>query len=490
MCLTLEEEVTETMEEAKLAKDVQEAAQGFLAPLKNKPAAGRPHYEHSLRVGLLCQKIARHMRLDEKALLLAGLLHDVGKAQTNPATLGKTEGWSENDYDEIKPHVLDSYRMLRGRLDFTAEIILWHHRFQKNKYPNTIPPPLHEYSEGTRTLIPFYGRLLSLADCYDAFHRVNDKTEGRRLGEDEIREKMIMLNPDQKHLIQELYAADVFGNGLPATQSEEQDRIYELAWKDWQGKRTPEEVARHVMLACALEPLSDKFGCTTRIRDQTPHQRLEYFITGAINIGRAFEILAERFLTEKEQPMLYDLAYKAQLDSKRNRKGGRVNHGIIELFVPIVAAQCKYSPDYRLGADDVLDKAIEVMKNTNRQDVDELIRMRRLAYDLSGYFDRPVEEHKGTNTIFDYYIRDLAGAKKPTNIAHNGEFVNCFPTIKRIYDAIGKSTQPHFVQKAESAYRQARKQMPEGTAAGFIADCIAAGIYLQLSEHPKEKLVR
>ena len=43
------------------------------------------------------------------------------------------------------------------------------------------------------------------------------------------------------------------------------------------------------MLACALEPLSDKSGCTTRHRDISSYQKLEYFVAGAINIG---EILA------------------------------------------------------------------------------------------------------------------------------------------------------------------------------------------------------
>jgi hypothetical protein len=108
-------------------------------------------------------------------------------------------------------HVMDGYRLIRGQFDFSAEVILWHHRFQHNGYPADMPALLHEYSQGTRVMIQFYGRLLALADGFDAFHRVNEKytpVDGP-VGE-WIREKMLEHNPDQRVLVQELYDASVF----------------------------------------------------------------------------------------------------------------------------------------------------------------------------------------------------------------------------------------------------------------------------------------
>lgn len=168
-------------------------------------------WEHSIRVGLLCEKIASFMHLDSKALFYPGILHDIGKALTDPQTLKKVEAFQPKDYREIMNHVKDGYRLLRGYFDFTAEVMWWHHRFQPNKYPKNLPKNLHEYSEGTKIIIPLYGRLLSLADSYDALHRINKKfeTETSLTGE-QIKEKMINFNPDQKILIDELYKADIF----------------------------------------------------------------------------------------------------------------------------------------------------------------------------------------------------------------------------------------------------------------------------------------
>ena len=179
----------------------------FLGLLKLKDTAT---YEHSIRVGLVSRAIARCMHLDQKPAFYAGLLHDCGKAQTNPATLKKTSGWTPADTAEIMSHVVDGYRLLRGQFDFTAEIILWHHRFQPNSYPALMPPPIHDYGAGTRVMIPMFGRILAIADQYDACHRVNERTPADRtkIGET-IKEQMIAGNPDQRVLIEELNALDV-----------------------------------------------------------------------------------------------------------------------------------------------------------------------------------------------------------------------------------------------------------------------------------------
>jgi putative nucleotidyltransferase with HDIG domain len=191
----------------KITKEKQEAIKAFLLVLKNKDLAT---YEHSIRVGLVASRIARRMLLDGKALLYAGILHDIGKTKTRPQTLKKTDGWNKSDTLEMKKHVLDGYEMLRGLFDFSAEIDIWHHLFQSGGYPKRVPAHLHCYCAGTKVIIPFYGRLLSIADCYDALHRVNDKfgTVQPLTGE-AIKEKMLELNPDQQKLILRLYEEEV-----------------------------------------------------------------------------------------------------------------------------------------------------------------------------------------------------------------------------------------------------------------------------------------
>ena len=171
------------------------------------PATSR----HGIRVALLCRAIARFMHLDQKAAFYSGALHDVGKAQTDPKTLTKTSGWTQADTEEIRSHVMDGYRLIRGQFEFSAEVILWHHRFQPNSYPAELPGPLHEYSQGTKVMIPLFGRILALADQFDATHRINDKfTAGPSAVGEWVKEQMFKHNPDQRVLIQELYDADIF----------------------------------------------------------------------------------------------------------------------------------------------------------------------------------------------------------------------------------------------------------------------------------------
>ncbi len=196
--------------ETGVSRTNQEHVRSILAPLRDKSSITNFHYLHSLRVGLLAREIGNFVYHEEKPLLLAGALHDLGKCQTCLNVLGKTGSWNDDDQREIENHVLDGYRLLRGRFDISAEIMLWHHRFQEDGYPEMLPPFLHQYRETTKLLIREYGRIVAVADVYDALHRVNEKTgEARALTSAEIRGKMFDYNPDRRKLISALYTSNV-----------------------------------------------------------------------------------------------------------------------------------------------------------------------------------------------------------------------------------------------------------------------------------------
>jgi HD-GYP domain-containing protein (c-di-GMP phosphodiesterase class II) len=164
-----------------------------------------------LRVGLLAKKIGSFIHHEEKPLFYAGSLHDLGKCQTPLEILGKTGSWTDEDQREIEEHVMDGYRLLRGSFDVTAEIMLWHHRFQESGYPELLPPFLHDYRETTKLLIREYGRIVALADVYDALHRPNSKFAevGKGLTKEEIKRKMFEFNPDRKKLVAALYSSGI-----------------------------------------------------------------------------------------------------------------------------------------------------------------------------------------------------------------------------------------------------------------------------------------
>lgn len=206
--MALEQRVESAFDELGVKTEDRGDIFAFLEPLRIKHF---PTFEHSLRAGLVIRSMAKAMRLSEKAALYPGLLHDVGKAQVELSTLSKTSGWTNKDTQRMHPHVMLGYRLIRDRFDFSAEVILWHHRFQSGGYPGGHVPFLHDYSLGTKVMIPFYGRLLALADSYDALHRVNDHSgEVKGLTGEEIKQQMLRNNQDQKQLIEALYEAKVF----------------------------------------------------------------------------------------------------------------------------------------------------------------------------------------------------------------------------------------------------------------------------------------
>jgi len=69
-------------------------------------------------------------------------------------------------------------------------------------------------------MIPFYGRLLSLVDVYDALHRVNGKHGAERMDGEAMKRKMLEWNPDQRKLIMEAYEANIFTTRLFEEETE------------------------------------------------------------------------------------------------------------------------------------------------------------------------------------------------------------------------------------------------------------------------------
>ena len=204
----LEKRVNCVFKELHATARDRKAIDAFLAPLRNKDAVTHEHYLHSLRVGLLAERIGRFMHLDSKVLFYAGLLHDVGKCQTPLELLGKKGEWTKADAEAIRAHVMDSYRMIRDRFGFTAEIVLLHHIFQAFGYPAALPPFLREYSEGAKVMIRLCGYLLAIADVYDAYHR-DDRRAGRFRAGRAIKAGMRKHFVDQRKLIEDLYEAEI-----------------------------------------------------------------------------------------------------------------------------------------------------------------------------------------------------------------------------------------------------------------------------------------
>ena len=216
---SLEKKLEHAFAELSLAKEEKAKITSLLAPLRNTHEFTNYHYQHSVRVGLLCYDIADFMHLDKKILLYCGIMHDIGKSCVPLELLAKADVrlsentvWTPEDHEAMKAHVTKSYELTKDAvikdvgLLWIPDIVVRHHRYGADPYPKELPAFPAEYSEGTKAVVGFYSRLVALADVYDALHRLDQKQRS----EEEIREYMFRQHPEVEGLVEKLYKEGIF----------------------------------------------------------------------------------------------------------------------------------------------------------------------------------------------------------------------------------------------------------------------------------------
>ena len=123
-------------------------------------------HRHSERVAALARRIALEIGLtadEQQTAELSALLHDVGKIAVPDSILNKPGRLTEAEFDEMKKHPLHGARIVSNIQSPAVTAVLpgvqYHHeRWDGSGYP-----------EGLRgEQIPLLGRLLGVADFYDA----------------------------------------------------------------------------------------------------------------------------------------------------------------------------------------------------------------------------------------------------------------------------------------------------------------------------------
>lgn len=119
---------------------------------------------HSERVALYAKRLAQQVGYkdeDCELLYLTGLLHDIGKIAINDAILKKPGHLTDEEFAEIQRHPEEGWNILQSlqQLDYVLPGVLHHHERMDGKgYPDGL----------TETQIPLDGRILAVADAYDA----------------------------------------------------------------------------------------------------------------------------------------------------------------------------------------------------------------------------------------------------------------------------------------------------------------------------------
>lgn len=119
---------------------------------------------HNQRVSRFSVKIGKELELSEKEIVIletAALLHDFGKICLDEKILIKPTSLTEREKTEIQQHAIKGYYILAGFAEFEEALdgVRTHHEHYDGL----------GYPEGLgQEDIPFIGRIIAVADAYDA----------------------------------------------------------------------------------------------------------------------------------------------------------------------------------------------------------------------------------------------------------------------------------------------------------------------------------
>ena len=157
------------IENGRLFKDLKELFIGSLKALTNSIDAKDQYTRgHSERVAFISRWIAERLAEEEPLkeeqihkIYLAGLLHDIGKMGIDESILRKKGKLTEEEFEHIRTHSLVGANIvseIKQMHDIVPGILSHHERVDGKGYPNGL----------TGEQIPLTGKIIGLADCFDA----------------------------------------------------------------------------------------------------------------------------------------------------------------------------------------------------------------------------------------------------------------------------------------------------------------------------------
>lgn len=181
LCNSLANSLSIFLENRMLYDDMQAMFLGTLHALTSAIDAKDSYtHGHSERVALMSRRLAEAAGLDEptcERVYIAGLVHDVGKIGVPERVLCKPGRLTDEEFALIKMHPEIGARILqdiRQMQDLIPGVLHHHERWDGRGYPHKL----------AAMDIPLFGRLIGLADAFDAMS--SDRTYRRAMPPEEV----------------------------------------------------------------------------------------------------------------------------------------------------------------------------------------------------------------------------------------------------------------------------------------------------------------
>ncbi len=131
-------------------------------------------YKHSVNVGLFSAMIGKWLEFSQeeiKNLAIAGILHDIGKVKTPAEIINKKGKLTEEEFEIIKRHPVDSYYLIKDvstiPMDVKLGVYQHHEKLDGSGYPQGIKgDEIHEFA-----------KIIAIADIYDSLISVRSYKE-------------------------------------------------------------------------------------------------------------------------------------------------------------------------------------------------------------------------------------------------------------------------------------------------------------------------
>jgi hypothetical protein len=239
-------------------------------------------------------------------------------------------------------------------------------------------------------------------------------------------------------------------------------------------KLSPDEIQALVTKAFVIEAITDKPGCTTRYID-LEDLPLTGFIHAGINSAQYFRGL-------NANSPVYSLLFEAVKNSNWHKSKKYNNIGLLAIMFPTVIARLRCSDPKK-----IVDEIINVIKSTNRQDLEDNIKAKKLAWSTSVQSKKrtlDIKDFPYCNSVWDYYLTQNekylndVSVSKASIWGWSQQHLEGLPALRAFFNAYMQEAE--YMDTTKRVFEE-QKALYDYKMIGILSDMCAAALFLYFS---------